>query len=46
MSYRIGWEATGEQVSSTDATKQFRFTGWHASTRLEAAVEVPSTGFS
>lgn len=46
MSYRIEWEATGEQVRFTDATKQFRFTGWRASTRLEAAVEVPSTGFS
>lgn len=45
MSFRIEWEATDERVTWDDRAKMFRVTGWRASTRLRASVEVPSTGF-
>jgi len=46
ISFRVEWVATDEPVTYDDPLKQFRFTGWRATTRLEAQVEVPSVGFS
>jgi hypothetical protein len=46
ISFRVEWVATDEPVRYEDPLKQFRFTGWRATTRLEAQVEVPSAGFS
>jgi hypothetical protein len=46
MSFRIEWVATDETAAYSDPAKQFRFTGWRAAARLEASVEIPSTGFS
>ena len=46
MNYRAEWEATDDRAVYEDPMKQFRFTGWRAAGRLEASVEVPSTGFS
>jgi hypothetical protein len=46
ISFRVEWTATDEPVTYEDPLKQFRFTGWHANTRLEAQVGVPSVGFS
>jgi hypothetical protein len=45
ISFRVEWTATDEPVTHEDPVKQFRFTGWRASARLEAKVEVPSLGF-
>ncbi len=45
LDYRIEWTATGEAVTYRDATKQYVVTGWRATTRIEASVQVPSTGF-
>ena len=45
MSYRIEWEATDERATYDDPAKLFRATGWRASARLRATVEIPSTGF-
>jgi hypothetical protein len=46
LSFRIEWMATDEPVAYDDPAKQFRVTGWRATTQLEASVEVPSLGFS
>jgi hypothetical protein len=46
MSYRIEWVATSEPADFVDPAKQVRFSGFRATARLEASVEVPSTGFS
>lgn len=46
MSYRVEWEATTEPATYDDPTKQFKFTGWRATVRMEASVDIPSTGFS
>lgn len=46
LSYRIEWDATDERATYDDPAKQFRFTGWRSIARLEASVDVPSTGFS
>ncbi|GAC1454677.1 MAG: hypothetical protein PVSMB1_03870 [Gemmatimonadaceae bacterium] len=45
LSYRIEWEATDERVTYDDPAKLFRATGWRAITRLQATVEIPSTGY-
>lgn len=45
MSYRVEWEATNETAIYDDAAKLFRASGWRATARLRATVEVPSTGF-
>lgn len=45
ISFRIEWEATDERVAWDDRAKLFRLTGWRATTRLRATVDVPSTGF-
>ena len=45
LSYRIEWEATDEPATWDDEAKHFRFTGWRARARLQASVEVPSTGY-
>jgi len=45
LSFRVEWVATEEPVTYDDPLRQFRFTGWRASARLEAQVEVPSEGF-
>jgi len=46
LSFRIEWTATSEAVTYNDPAKMFRFTGWLATARLEAKVEVPILGFS
>jgi hypothetical protein len=46
LSFRIEWTATGEPVTYNDPAKLFRFTGWLATTRLEAQVTVPALRFS
>lgn len=45
LSYRIEWEATNDAAVYDDAAKLFRATGWRATARLRATVDVPSTGF-
>ena len=45
MSYRVEWEATDERATYEDASKLFRVTGWRATTRIWASVEIPSTGY-
>ena len=45
LSYRIEWEATDEAATYDDPAKLFRVTGWRATTRLYATVEVPAIGF-
>ena len=45
LSYRIEWEATDERATHDDPAKLFRATGWRAITRLQATVEIPSTGY-
>ncbi len=46
MDITIVWKATGEKISYADPAKQFRIEGFKATAQLEAAVEVPSIGFS
>ncbi|MDA8171266.1 MAG: hypothetical protein M0Z48_05475 [Nitrospiraceae bacterium] len=46
MDIKIIWKATKEKVSYNDPKKQFRVDGFKAVAQLEAAVEVPSLGFS
>ncbi len=46
MDIRIIWKATDRKVSYNDPQKQFRMDGFMAVSHLEAAVEVPSIGFS
>lgn len=46
LSFRIEWTATDKPVTYNDPAKLFRFTGWLATARMEARVEVPSAGFS
>ena len=43
---RMVWKSTGERVRYDDPSKHFRFTGTRATCQLEAAVTVPSIGFS
>ena len=45
LSYRVEWEATDERATYDDPAKLFRATGWRATTRLRATVEIPSTGY-
>ena len=45
MSVRVVWTATEEPAEVTNDGKQFRFAGRKASAKLEAQVEIPSTGF-
>jgi hypothetical protein len=46
MNFKMVWKSTGEPVKYEDASKHFRFTGNRATCQMEAAVEVPSIGFS
>jgi hypothetical protein len=46
MTFRMIWKSTGEPVHYENAAEQFRFTGNRAVCQLEAAVDVPSIGFS
>jgi len=46
LSFLIEWTAEGEPVTYDDPERQFRFTGWLATARLEARVELPAIGFS
>jgi hypothetical protein len=46
MDIRIVWTATDEKILYNDPQKQFRVQGYKAISQLEAAVEVPSIGFS
>ncbi len=46
ISFRIEWAATSTPVTHVDPAKLFRFSGWQASARLEAQVEVPALSFS
>ena len=45
LSYRIEWAATDERATYDDPAKMFRATGWRAVTRMQATVEIPSTGY-
>ena len=45
LSYRVIWTASEEPVSWSDPVKQFSVRGFRATARVEASVEVPSTGF-
>ena len=40
------WVATNEPYEIDDPSKQFRFKGWKAMSRLAARVTVPSIGFT
>ena len=46
MTFKMVWTSTGESVTYDDPSKHFRFTGTRATCQLEAAVTVPSIGFS
>ena len=46
MDVKIVWKSTGEKVSYNDPQKQFRVEGYKAIAQMEAAMEVPGTGFS
>ena len=46
MTFKMVWTATDEPVHSENPAEQFRFTGTRAVCQLEAAVDVPSIGFS
>ena len=46
MTFKMVWKSNGEPVKYEDADKHFRFTGTRAICQMEAAVEVPSIGFS
>ena len=46
MSFKMVWTATDEKVTYDHPRKQFRFEGYRATARIEAQVNVPSTGFS
>lgn len=46
MDIKIIWKATSERISYNDPQKQFQVDGFKAVAQLEAAVEVPSIGFS
>lgn len=45
LSYRVEWDATDERATYDDPARMFRATGWRATTRLYATVEIPSTGY-
>ncbi len=46
MDLRIEWKATNDKIVYNDFQKQFRVEGFKATAQMEAAVEVPSIGFS
>jgi hypothetical protein len=46
MSFKVTWEATDEKVELEDKDRHFSFQGYRARAQAEAAVEVPSLGFS
>ena len=46
MDIKIVWKATDKKVSYNDPQKHFRVEGFMAVSHLEAAVSVPSVGFS
>ena len=46
MSYRVVWKATDEKIVYEDKLKHFRVDGYRATARVEAAVEIPSLGYS
>lgn len=46
MTFKMVWKSNGETVRYEDAAKHFRFTGARAICQMEAAVDVPSIGFS
>lgn len=46
LSFRLVFKATDRRVTYEDPYKQFKFTGWQATARLEAQVHVPGSGFS
>ena len=46
MTFKMVWKSNGDPVKYEDAAKHFRFTGTRATCRMEAAVQVPSIGFS
>ena len=46
MSFKMVWKSTGQAIKIEDASKQFRFEGTRALCQMEAAIEVPSIGFS
>ena len=46
LDFKLVWKATDQPVQFEDASQQYRFKGFKASALLEAAVRVPSIGFS
>jgi hypothetical protein len=46
MTFKIVWKSTGEHVQYENPEEQFRFIGTRAECHLEAAVSVPSIGFT
>ena len=46
MTFKMVWKSTGEPVHYDNPAEQFRFVGNRAECQLEAAVDVPSIGFS
>ena len=46
MDFKLVFKATADPVQYEDATRQFRFKGFKASAQLEAAIRVPSIGFT
>jgi hypothetical protein len=46
MDIRIAWKATDETILYNDPQKMFRVEGFKATAQLEAAIDVPSIGFS
>jgi hypothetical protein len=46
MTFKMTFEATDKAVTYDDKAKRFRVTGFLATCRLEARVEVPGTGFT
>lgn len=46
MTFKMIFEATDKAVTYDDPAKRFRVTGFIATCRMEARVEVPATGFA
>jgi len=46
LSFRIVWDAVGEQATFTNTAKHFRLNAAPATAQLEATIVVPATGFT
>ena len=45
LNLRVQWKATSESADKDDSSKRFKFKGFRAIVKMEASVEVPSSGF-